>query len=158
MKALVILSLALFAGAATAEAPGDIVHTAEAAGSFQTLAKAIAAAGLTGALEGKGPYTVFAPTDAAFAKLPPGTVEGLLEPQNRAKLRAILLYHVVAGRLDSTQVEHLSSMKTLEGQRLRVAMGSQGPVVDGAEIVQADIPAENGIIHAIDTVLIPPAK
>lgn len=134
----------------------DIVDTAVAAGSFNTLVTAVKAAGLVGTLKGKGPYTVFAPNDAAFAKLPPGTVESLLK--NKAKLATILKYHVVAGRVKSADVA---------GKTLKVATAAGLPVnVDGifgvrvndAHVIQPDIEASNGVIHVIDTVLIPPAK
>ncbi len=156
LKTIGILSLALFGSVAPGAAPMDIVHTADSAGSFRTLVQAVQAAGLTETLEGKGPYTVFAPTDAAFAKLPPGTLETLLQPENRHKLRSILTYHVVAGRLDSAELEHLPSAKTLEGSRVKFAMSEGGLTVDGARVVQADIPTSNGVIYAIDTVLMPP--
>ena len=136
--------------------PADIVDTAVAAGSFTTLAKALEAAGLIDALKGKGPFTVFAPTDAAFAKLPAGTIESLLQPENKEKLKAILLYHVVPGKFTATDVIKLSgqSVKTLQGGMFKVNT-KHGVRVDNAKVTQTDIKASNGVIHVIDTVLLP---
>jgi uncharacterized surface protein with fasciclin (FAS1) repeats len=130
----------------------DIVDTAVAAGSFQTLATALTAAGLVDTLKGDGPFTVFAPTDAAFAKLPAGTVEALLA--DKAKLTAVLTYHVVAGKVTAADVVKLSSAKTVQGGALAID-AKQGVKVNGANVVQADVMASNGVIHVIDTVLIP---
>jgi transforming growth factor-beta-induced protein len=130
----------------------DIVDTAVAAGSFNTLVAAVKAAGLAEALKGEGPFTVFAPTDEAFAKLPEGTVEGLLN--DLPKLRSILKYHVVAGSVDAAQVAKLSSAETLLGQSLSLRTQS-GVQVDNAKVTAADIRCRNGIIHVIDTVLLP---
>ncbi len=130
----------------------DLVDTAVAAGSFKTLAAALQAAGLVDTLKGEGPFTVFAPTDAAFAKLPAGTVEALLK--DIPKLRAILTYHVVAGRVSSEQVVKLTSARTLQGQDLAIS-ASNGVKVGPASVTTADILATNGVIHVIDTVLIP---
>lgn len=138
-------------------APGaDIVDTAVAAGSFTTLAKALEAAGLIDALKGEGPFTVFAPTDAAFAKLPAGTIESLLKPENKEKLKAILLYHVVSGKVTATDVMKLNgqSVKTLQGGMFKVST-KHGVRVDNARVTQTDIKATNGVIHVIDTVLLP---
>ena len=150
-----VLCLAV-AGAAFAGDYGkksqDIVDTAVAAGSFQTLATALTAAGLVDTLKGEGPFTVFAPTDAAFAKLPAGTVEALLA--DKAKLTAVLTYHVVAGKVTAADVVKLSSAKTVQGGALAID-ASQGVKVNGANVVQADVMASNGVIHVIDTVLIP---
>ena len=137
---------------AGASAP-NIVQVAESAGSFTTLLTALKATGLDKALEGKGPFTVFAPTDAAFAKLPPGTVEALLK--DLPKLKAILLYHVVSGDVTSAQVVKLKSAKTLEGSDLMITVDAKGVKVDGANVVKTDIPASNGVIHVIDTVVLP---
>jgi len=125
------------------------------AGSFKTLVAAVKAAGLADTLSGKGPFTVFAPTDAAFAKLPAGTVESLLKPENKDKLKAILLYHVVKGDVKSGDLKDGESVKTLDGQSLTVGISGGVVNVNGATVVKADIPASNGVIHVIDTVLIP---
>ena len=134
----------------------DIVETAVAAGQFKTLAAALEAVGLTGALKGNGPFTVFAPTDEAFAKLPAGTVETLLKPENKEKLKAVLLYHVVSGNVTADQVTKLNgrSVKTLQGSSIKVKT-SHGVRVDDANVTQTDIKASNGVIHVIDTVLMP---
>jgi uncharacterized surface protein with fasciclin (FAS1) repeats len=137
------------------EAPSqDLVQTAVAAGQFKTLATALGEAGLVETLKGSGPFTVFAPTDAAFAKLPPGTVEALL--QDRAKLRAVLLYHVVPGRLMAADVVKASSLTTVGGPAAKVMMHGNGAMIDGAMIVRTDVGASNGVIHVIDSVLMPP--
>jgi uncharacterized surface protein with fasciclin (FAS1) repeats len=133
----------------------DIVETAVAAGSFTTLAKALTAAGLVGTLKGKGPFTVFAPTDEAFAKLPAGTLDDLLKPENRAKLRAILTYHVVAGKVMARQVTGMSSAQTVNGEPLTIAVKDDGVRINGAQVVRTDIVASNGVIHVIDSVLLP---
>jgi uncharacterized surface protein with fasciclin (FAS1) repeats len=130
----------------------DIVDTAVAAGQFKTLAKALQAAGLIDTLKGAGPFTVFAPTDAAFAKLPAGTLDALLK--DKAKLAKILTYHVVAGKVTAADVTKLTSAKTVEGQSLAIDT-SMGVKVGGAKVTKADIMASNGVIHVIDTVLIP---
>lgn len=133
----------------------DIVQTAVAAGSFKTLVAAVQAAGLAETLQGKGPFTVFAPTDEAFAKLPKGTVETLLKPENKAKLAAILTYHVVPGQVMAAQVVNLKSAKTAGGQAVTIS-ASEGKVkIDGANVTQADIATSNGVIHVVDTVLMP---
>jgi uncharacterized surface protein with fasciclin (FAS1) repeats len=131
----------------------DIVDTAVAAGSFNTLVTALQAAGLADTLKGKGPFTVFAPTDDAFSKLPAGTVESLLKPENKDKLRAILLYHVVSG--DVTALVKLSSAKTVNGQDLKISVNNGTVMVNDATVVKADVVASNGVIHVIDTVLLP---
>jgi uncharacterized surface protein with fasciclin (FAS1) repeats len=134
----------------------DIVDTAVAAGSFNTLVTAVKAAGLVGTLKGKGPYTVFAPNDAAFAKLPPGTVESLLK--NKKKLATVLKYHVVAGRVKAADVAG-KTLKVPTAARLPVNVdGSFGVRVNDAHVIQPDIQASNGVIHVIDTVLIPPSR
>jgi uncharacterized surface protein with fasciclin (FAS1) repeats len=136
------------------QAPGmDIVETAVAAGSFNTLATALKSAGLVDALKGKGPFTVFAPTDAAFAKLPKGTVEALL--QDKEKLTAILTYHVVSGEVPASQVVKMTSAGTLNGQNVRIMVKEGKVMVNNATVTQADVEASNGIIHVIDTVLLP---
>jgi uncharacterized surface protein with fasciclin (FAS1) repeats len=133
----------------------DIVDTAVAAGSFKTLATALQAAGLVETLKGKGPFTVFAPTDAAFAKLPAGTVEGLLKPENKAKLASILTYHVVAGNVKAADVVKLTEAKTVNGQSVKITVANGGVKVDGANVVTTDIAATNGTIHVIDAVILP---
>ena len=149
--------LALGATSAHAGAPAkSIVTIASEAGSFKTLVAALQAADLVGALDSKGPFTVFAPTDEAFAKLPAGTVESLLRPENKAKLQAILQYHVVPGRVLAAQARTVSSAATLEGSSLPIASAGGGLTVGGAKVVTADIQATNGVIHVIDTVVLPP--
>ena len=149
-----IASTALLAAALGAQAK-DIVDTAVAAGQFKTLAAALKAAGLVETLKGAGPFTVFAPTDEAFAKLPKGTVEELLKPENKAKLTAILTYHVVAGKVMAADVVKVKEAKTVQGGAIKVnAMGGK-VMVDAAHVVKADIAASNGVIHVIDTVLMP---
>ena len=133
----------------------DIVDTAVAAGSFKTLTAALDAAGLVETLKGKGPFTVFAPTDEAFAKLPEGTVKSLLKPENKQKLTAILTYHVVAGNVKAADVIKLSSAKTLNGQSVTIKTAGGKVLINGATVVKADIATTNGTIHVIDTVLLP---
>jgi uncharacterized surface protein with fasciclin (FAS1) repeats len=136
----------------------DIVDTAIAAGSFQTLAKALQAADLVDTLKGPGPFTVFAPTDEAFAKLPEGTLDELLKPENKEKLRAILTYHVVAGIVPSAKLVTLSSAKTVNGQELKITVMGENVMVNNAHVVKTDIPASNGVIHVIDRVILPEAQ
>jgi len=134
----------------------DIVDTAVGAGNFTVLAKALEAAGLIDALKGTGPFTVFAPTDEAFAKLPAGTIDMLLMPENKEKLKSILLYHVVSGKVMAKQVVKLNGkeVKTLEGTTVRVST-KQGVRVDNSNVTKTDIDTTNGVIHVIDTVLMP---
>ena len=132
----------------------DIVDTAVSAGSFKTLAAALQAAGLVDTLKGKGPFTVFAPTDEAFAKLPEGTVETLLKPENKAKLTAILTYHVVPGSVKAADVVKLTSAKTVQGQSVMID-AKDGVKINNANVIKADIETSNGVIHVIDTVLLP---
>jgi len=156
-----LISLAILAAPAVASADDmsmpakNIVETAVSAGQFTTLVTALKAAGLVGALEGKGPFTVFAPTDAAFAKLPAGTVQTLLEPKNKKKLTEILTYHVVAGDVRAADVVKLTSAKTLNGQSVTISVNGGVVKVDDATVVKTDIVASNGVIHVIDTVLMP---
>lgn len=133
----------------------DIVDTAVAAGSFKTLAAALGAADLVDALKGEGPFTVFAPTDEAFSKLPAGTVESLLKPENKDQLTAVLTYHVVAGQVAAKQVVDLEGAKTLNGQRVDIAVADGKVSVDKATVVTTDILCSNGIIHVIDSVILP---
>lgn len=133
----------------------DIVATAIAADDFNTLVAAVQAAGLVETLQGEGPYTVFAPTDEAFAKLPDGTVEGLLLEENRETLIAILTYHVVAGKVMAADVVELTSATTVEGSDLSITIEEDVVMVDQATVIMTDIETSNGVIHVIDTVLIP---
>jgi uncharacterized surface protein with fasciclin (FAS1) repeats len=133
----------------------DIVDTAVAAGQFKTLAAALEAADLVGTLKGDGPFTVFAPTDAAFAKLPEGTVESLLKPENRDQLIAILTYHVVPGKVEAADVVKLSEAKTVNGQEVSITVADNGVQINDANVVKTDINASNGVIHVIDTVILP---
>jgi len=151
--AVVVIPLAF--SHAPAQAADDIVDTAVKAGSFTTLVAALKAAGLVQTLEGPGPFTVFAPNDAAFAKLPKGTVEDLLKPDNKAKLTAILTYHVVPGKIMSGDIKGKKmEVKTVEGSELAVD-ATDGVKVDNVKVVTADVVASNGVIHIVDTVLIP---
>lgn len=133
----------------------DIVDTAVGAGDFNTLATALKAAGLVDTLKGPGPFTVFAPTDAAFAELPPGTVEDLLKPQNKEKLVSILTYHVVPQKVMAAAVFKMNSAKTVNGQTLTIRSGATGVMVDDARVVTTDIGCANGVIHVIDAVMLP---
>ena len=137
------------------KATKDIVDTAVAAGSFGTLAKALTAAGLVETLKGKGPFTVFAPTDAAFAKLPAGTLDNLLKPENKAQLTEILTYHVVPGSVKAADVVRLTEAKTVQGQSVKIAVKDGKVSVDGANVTATDIAASNGVIHVIDAVILP---
>ena len=145
-------------GVRAAAAEKDIVETAVAAGSFNTLAKALQAAGLVETLKGHGPFTVFAPTDEAFAKLPAGALEDLLKPENKEKLRAVLTYHVVPGKVMAAQVMKLDSAKTVNGAQLKIRVNGGSLNVDNAKVVKADVAASNGVIHVIDTVVLPAGK
>lgn len=139
----------------TAPKQQNIVDTAVAAGSFKTLAAALEAADLVDTLKGAGPFTVFAPTDEAFAKLPAGTLDDLLKPENKAKLQAILTYHVVSGRVGSDAVVTLSSAKTVQGQDVKISTSAGGVMINEAKVVKTDIECTNGVIHVIDSVLLP---
>jgi uncharacterized surface protein with fasciclin (FAS1) repeats len=163
MKSAALGVLVLFAGAAfvnaQSAAPGttkDIVTTAVDNGSFKTLAAALNAAGLVDTLKGPGPFTVFAPTDAAFAKLPAGTVENLLKPENRDQLRRVLTYHVVSGKVGSSDVVKLTSAKAVSGDSMRISTRDGSVMVNDAKVVTADVAASNGVIHVIDSVILPP--
>ena len=133
----------------------DIVDVAAANGSFSTLVAAVKAAGLVDTLKGEGPYTVFAPTDEAFAKLPAGTVENLLKAENKDKLVAILTYHVVSGKVMAADVVTLTSAATVQGQSVNVATNNGAVMINDATVVKSDVKATNGVIHVIDTVLLP---
>lgn len=139
-------------------APGNVVQVAIGAGSFNTLVAAIKAADLVDALQAKGPFTVFAPTDAAFAALPTGTLDDLLKPANKEKLKSILLYHVVPGKVMSSDLKGTINAKTLESQTVAIVASGKGVTVNGANVVTADVAASNGVIHVIDAVILPPAK
>ena len=146
------LAVATFTFAA--DAPKDIVDTAAGNDSFKTLVAAVKAADLVDTLKGKGPFTVFAPTDEAFAKLPKGTVETLLKPENKKKLQAILTYHVVAGDVRASDVTKLKSAKTVQGQEVKIDT-SNGVKINDAKVTKTDIVCSNGVIHVIDTVILP---
>lgn len=167
----IVLMFGSFACTPQAEAPveeeatveevapaNDIVSVAQSAGTFGTLVAAVEAAGLTETLMGPGPYTVFAPTDEAFAKLPEGTVANLLLPENIEQLKAILLYHVVSGKVMAADVVALNEASTVNGATVAIAVGDGGVVLNGStNVVTTDIEASNGVIHVIDSVLMPPA-
>jgi uncharacterized surface protein with fasciclin (FAS1) repeats len=153
-----LLSLASFGtGALTAGEKKDIVDTAVAAGSFKTLAAALGAAGLVDTLKGTGPFTVFAPTDEAFAKLPDGTVEMLLKPENKAKLVDILTYHVVAGDVAAEAAMKLTKAEALNKKELKLKVTEGALYLNESKVTTADVKCSNGVIHIIDTVLMPPA-
>ena len=145
------------AGAVSSKA-GDIVDVAGSAGDFSTLLAAAKAGGLVETLRSAGPFTVFAPTDAAFAKLPAGTVEMLLKPENKEALVGILTYHVVPGRLESGKVLKTKTLDTVNGQRAGISMKNGKPMIDGATIIATDVEASNGIIHVVDAVILPESK
>ena len=163
MKMLTFTSLAFVAclaavSPARAQQTKDIVDTAVAAGSFKTLAKALAAADLVGTLTGPGPFTVFAPTDEAFAKLPAGTLDQLLKPENKAMLVRVLTYHVVPGKVMAADVVTISSTKAVSGDALNIKVAGGDVMVGKARVVKTDIAASNGVIHVIDHVLLPPGQ
>lgn len=158
MKKIVSFALATWMSVASMSAFGfekNIVDTAVEAGKFKTLAAALGAAGLVDAVKGPGPFTVFAPTDEAFAKLPKGTVETLLKPENKDKLKAILTYHVVPGKVMAKDVLGLKGAKSLNGQRIDVKVDGGKVMVDGAKVLTTDIACTNGVIHVIDSVILP---
>jgi uncharacterized surface protein with fasciclin (FAS1) repeats len=157
VAAVAALAIGVVAPVATAQQK-DIVDTAVAAGSFKTLAAALGAAGLVDTLKGKGPFTVFAPTDEAFAKLPAGTVENLLKPENKGQLIAILTYHVVPGAVMAAQVTSLKEAKTVNGKMVSIKTAGGKVMVGGSTVVTTDIRASNGVIHVVDAVILPPAK
>lgn len=156
MKKFRMLTLvAALAVSAVAGSKADIVDTAVSAGSFKTLVAAVQAAGLVDTLKGPGPFTVFAPTDEAFGKLPAGTVENLLKPENKAKLAAILTYHVVSGNVTADQVVKMNAATTVNGQSLKIHVKNGAVMVNNANVVKTDIATSNGVIHVIDTVVLP---
>ncbi len=161
LVAAVTLTPSLFAGSCSASketasacSGKDIVALASGADNFKTLVAAVKAAGLLETLQGEGPFTVFAPNDAAFAKLPAGTVEGLLKPENKDKLIAILKYHVISGKVLAADVK-TSEAKTVQGQSVNLVVSAEGVTVDNANVIKTDLLANNGVIHVIDTVILP---
>ena len=157
MKTSILAAAFALASSVSALASGkDIVDTAVEAGQFNTLAAALTAAGLVDTLKGAGPFTVFAPTDEAFAKLPAGTVENLLKPENKQQLTDILTYHVVAGKVMAADVAGLDEAKSVNGKMIDVEAAGGTVKVSGATVTATDIVASNGVIHVIDTVILPP--
>jgi uncharacterized surface protein with fasciclin (FAS1) repeats len=156
MVAAVALMVLSIGGMQARAAEKDIVDTAVAAGQFKTLASAIQAAGLVDTLKGDGPFTVFAPTDEAFAKLPAGTVENLLKPENKDQLVAILTYHVVPGKVEASEVVTMDEAKTVNGKMVDIKVKGDTAMVNDAKVTKTDIAASNGVIHVIDTVIMPP--
>lgn len=154
-----VVGLMLLATSFAADKPKDepknIVDTTIAAGDFKTLVNALKAVDLVKTLEGKGPFTVFAPTDEAFAKLPKGTLEDLLKPENKGKLAAILTYHVVPGKVMAADVVKLSKAKTVQGSDVNIKVNGDKVMVDNANVTKTDIKCKNGVIHIIDTVMMP---
>lgn len=159
LLAVAMLSLSMFASAMDNKSEGqDIVDVAVANGSFNTLAAALKAGGLIDTLKGEGPFTVFAPTDEAFAKLPEGTVETLLKPENIDQLKAVLTYHVVSGKVMAADVVKLNSATTVNGADVMISVEGESVKVNSAKVVAADVAASNGVIHVIDTVILPPSS
>ena len=138
-------------------AAGDIVDVAVENGSFKTLVAAVQAAGLVDTLKGAGPFTVFAPTDSAFAALPKGTVDDLLKPESKSKLAGILTYHVVSGKVTSAEVVKLTEAATVEGSKVNVSVSGSTVKINDATVTAVDVAASNGVIHVIDKVLLPPS-
>jgi uncharacterized surface protein with fasciclin (FAS1) repeats len=154
LRSTVLLASVLALASSSAVMAADIVDTA-IAGKFNTLVAAVKAAGLADTLKGPGPFTVFAPTDEAFAKLPAGVLDDLLKPENKARLQSVLTYHVVPGRVMSGDVVKLNSAKTVEGSTIQIKANSNGVMVNDASVVKADIGASNGVIHVIDKLILP---
>jgi uncharacterized surface protein with fasciclin (FAS1) repeats len=150
----VAMAMTLFTTTAAAQ-PKDIVDTAIAAGTFRTLTKALAATGLANVLKRKGPFTILAPTDEAFRRLPAGKLEDLLRPENQGILQQILTRHLVSGLLGSAQMARMKSATTVSGHQIVITAGRDGLMVDNARVVATDIAATNGVIHAIDAVILP---
>ena len=157
MRKLLSVAVLLALTVPAVAADKDIVDTAVAAGQFNTLVAAVKAAGLVDTLKGEGPFTVFAPTDAAFAKLPAGTVESLLKPENKNKLVALLTYHVVPGKVTAAAAVKANGkqVKTVNGASFTIKVDGGSVYVDKAKVIKTDIPASNGVIHVIDTVIMP---
>jgi len=152
-----VAAIAIVAGSSAVRAADmDIVDTAVGAGQFNTLAAALTAAGLVETLKGEGPFTVFAPTDAAFAALPAGTVDTLLLPENKAQLTAVLTYHVVPGKVMAADVVKITEADTVNGAKITVKVEGDKVMVNDATVTTADIEASNGVIHVIDKVILPP--
>ena len=158
LNSVAAIAMLAFMSISTYASDKDIVDTAVSAKSFNTLVAAAKAAGLVDTLKSDGPLTVFAPTDEAFAKLPDGTLESLLKPENKAKLAAILKYHVVAGKVLAADVVKLKQAKTVEGSSVKIKVKESTVKVNNAKVVKTDIECSNGVIHVIDTVLLPPMK
>ncbi|MEM9413059.1 MAG: fasciclin domain-containing protein [Planctomycetota bacterium] len=153
-----VLVLTLFTSVSHAQSSSkDIVDTAVGAKQFTTLVAAVKAAGLVDALKGEGPFTVFAPTDEAFKKVPESALKDLLKPENKSKLQAILKYHVVSGKVMAADVVKLEKAKTLLGKEVKIKVVDGTVLLNGAKVVKTDIPCKNGVIHVIDTVIMPPA-
>jgi uncharacterized surface protein with fasciclin (FAS1) repeats len=153
-----VLALLLSTGTYACPNPApskDTVDTAVASGSFKTFASALQAAGLVDTLKGDGPFTVFAPTDESFAKLPAGTLDDLLKPENKEKLAAILTYHVVPGKVTAAQVTKMNSAKTVNSQALTISVSDGTVMVDNVKVTKTDILCSNGVIHVIDSVVLP---
>ena len=158
MKKLTLMLCILFSSTAIAMAGGhmkNLVETAAGNDAFKTLVAAVKAAGLVETLAGKGPFTVFAPTNEAFAKLPEGTVESLLKPENKDKLISVLTYHVVPGKVMSKDIKPSQMVQTVNGQQVSIKLSYGKVSVDGATVTAADVEADNGVIHVIDTVILP---
>ena len=154
--AMLAATIALATARSALASDKDIVDTAVEAGQFKTLAAALEAAGLVATLKGAGPFTVFAPTDEAFAKLPAGTVENLLKPENKQQLTEILTYHVVAGKVMAADVAGIDEAKSVNGKMIDVQVNGSAVKVNDASVTAVDIAASNGVIHVIDTVIMPP--
>jgi uncharacterized surface protein with fasciclin (FAS1) repeats len=152
-----VAAIGIIAGSAGVRA-ADIVETAIEAGQFKTLAAAVTAAGLAETLKAEGPFTVFAPTDEAFAKLPAGTVENLLKPENKDQLTAILTYHVVPGKVMAADVVKLTDAETVNGKKLMIKTEGDKVMINEATVVKTDIVTSNGVIHVVDSVILPPAN
>ena len=156
MAAAAVAIIAVASGAQARSAERNIVDTAVSAGQFKTLATALGAAGLVETLKGPGPFTVFAPTDAAFAKLPAGTVETLLKPENKDRLAAVLTYHVVPGKVMAADVVKVKEARTVNGKPLNIKVSGSTVMINDAKVVTADVAASNGVIHVVDSVILPP--
>lgn len=157
LACLALAVLAMPAQAADTDKAKDIVDTAVAA-KFKTLVAAVQAGDLVDVLKSKGPFTVFAPTDEAFAALPKGTLESLLKPENKSKLQAILKYHVVAGKVPAKTAMTLSEAETVQGSKIKIAVKDGSVMINNAKVIKADVMCSNGVVHVIDKVILPPSK